>query len=514
MAERPLALSDSGYTIDGVERPSLMRQSHPSQPESLPSDLLTQLITATASVTGEDYYPALAEQLTQALNVRYALIGEVVDWDDDGLPERVRSLCFWAGNGVMDNFEYELAGTPCGQLLKQASQSGGELPLCWFPSKIQSCFPKDIDLVHLNAESYLGLALIDPETHLAIGHICVLDTQPMSAQQRHHAQMLMSLFATRTVAELKRQQAERRERDRMMQLEQTLAELQRTQSKLVQSEKISSLGQLVAGVAHEINNPLGCITGNLSHTADYTQDLLEHLQLYRQSLQQLPPELSEHAEEIDVDYLIEDLPMIVDSMKVSVDRIRELVTSLRQFSRLDAEKTCCDVHDGLDSTLVVLRHRLKANSDRPEILVLKEYGDLPAVMCRPGQLNQVFMNLLSNAIDAMEEANQGRSYREIEENPNVICIRTQHIQDDGGDRLAICIADNGVGIPLDVQPRLFETFFTTKSTERGTGLGLSLSYQIVTENHGGTLTFDSTPGQGTEFIIELPLEASERSDRA
>lgn len=507
MAERPLALSDSGYTIDGVERPSLMTPSHSPQPESLPSELLTQLIAATAAVTGEDYYPALAEQLAQVLDIRYVLIGEVVDWDDDGLPQRVRSLCFWAGNGVVDNFEYELAGTPCGQLLKQASHSSGELPLCWFPSQLQNGFPEDIDLVHLNAESYLGLALIDPDTQQPIGHMCVLDTQPMSVQQRHHAQMLLSLLATRTVAELKRQQAERRERDRMKQLEQTLEELQRTQSKLVQSEKISSLGQLVAGVAHEINNPLGCITGNLSHTADYTADLLEHLELYRQSLPQCPPELSEHAEEIDIDYLIEDLPLIVDSMKVSVDRIREIVTSLRQFSRLDAEQTYCDVRDGLDSTLVVLRHRLKANSDRPEILVLKEYGEIPAVMCRPGQLNQVFMNLLSNAIDAIEEVNQGRSYREIEENPNVICIRTQRIEDKNGDRLAICIADNGAGIPTEVQPRLFETFFTTKSTERGTGLGLSLSYKIVTENHHGTLTFDSTPGQGTEFIIELPIHS-------
>ncbi|MFO8040783.1 MAG: ATP-binding protein [Sodalinema sp.] len=472
-------------------------------------EVLVQLITSTAAVTGRDYYPVLAEQLTAALDVKYAIIGEICQWDSKG-PQRVRSLCFWDGQGAVDNFEYDLSGTPCGQLLEQASNSDQDLSFCCFREEVQRSFPDDVNLTKLEAESYLGVALLDPETHQPIGHICILDDRPLSEQKRQQAEIVLSVLGTRTVAELKREQAERREGEKIKQLESALAELQYTQSKLVQIEKISSLGQLVAGVAHEINNPLGCITGNLVHTADYAADLLEHLSLYQQHYRQTPPELSEHAEDIDIDYLKEDFPLIVDSMKVSVDRIQEIVSSLRQFSRLDAEETLCDVHEGLDSTLVVLRHRLKANSERPEIKVMKDYSELPKIPARPGQLNQVFMNLLSNAIDAVEEGNQGLSYSKIQENPNIIAIRTQYLQDDEGDRIAICIADNGAGISLDVQSRLFETFFTTKDGERGTGLGLSLSRQIITENHGGSLTFDSTPGQGTEFIIELPVSAADK----
>ncbi|OAB58890.1 hypothetical protein AY600_03535 [Phormidium willei BDU 130791] len=467
-------------------------------------DVLVKLITNTAAVTGREYYPVLAKQLTAALDVKYAIIGEICQWDGDR-PQRVRSLCFWNGQGIVENFEYDLTCTPCGQLLEQASQADKDVTLCWFPQGVQEHFPDDINLVKLQAQSYLGVALLDPETHQPIGHICILDDRPLSENKRNQAEIVLNVLGTRTVAELKREQAERREGEKIKQLESALAELQYTQSKLVQIEKISSLGQLVAGVAHEINNPLGCITGNLVHTADYAADLLEHLSLYQQHYTQTPPELSEHAEDIDIDYLKEDFPLIVDSMKVSVDRIQEIVSSLRQFSRLDAEQTLCDVHEGLESTLVVLRHRLKANSERPEIQVIKEYSELPKIPARPGQLNQVFMNLLSNAIDAVEEKNQGLSYGRIEENPNLIAIRTQYLQDDAGDRIAICIADNGAGIPVDVQSRLFETFFTTKEGERGTGLGLSLSRQIIAENHGGSLTFDSTPNQGTEFIIELPV---------
>lgn len=514
MVNRPSLASDLTRSISDRESFSTMSKSLASQSSStavsdtliqnISWDTLSHFITQTAAVTGRDYYPVLAEQLTASLDVKYAIIGEICQWRDQQ-PTRVRTLCFWNGQGVVDNFEYNLQGTPCGRLLEQACETSGDLSLCWFPEDVQQHFPDDIDLVHLNAESYLGIALLDLDTRQPVGHICILDDRPLSVEKRHHAEVLLSLFATRTVAELKREQAEQREQERIKELEGTLEELKYTQSKLVQIEKISSLGQLVAGVAHEINNPLGCITGNLSHTADYTADLLEHLSLYQQHYRDTPPELSEHAEEVDLDYLIEDFPLIVNSMKVSVDRIQEIVSSLRQFSRLDAEETLCDVHEGLDSTLVVLRHRLKANSERPEIKVLKAYDELPKILARPGQLNQVFMNLLSNAIDAVEESNQGRSYRDIETHPNIIGIRTQHLQDQEGDRIAICITDNGSGIPAEVQPRLFETFFTTKDGERGTGLGLSLSRQIITENHGGSLSFDSTPGQGTEFIIELPV---------
>lgn len=520
MVNRPSFCSDFADSIPDVEHSSTMSDSLDSQfsptpvPDSLVQnvswDVLSQFITRTAGVTGRDYYPVLAEQLTSSLDVKYAIIGEICQWED-GHPTRVRSLCFWSGQGVVENFEYDLVCTPCGRLLEQACESSGDLSFCWFPEEVQRQFPEDIDLVKLQAESYLGVALLDPQSGQPVGHICILDDRPLSVEKRHRAEVLLSLFATRTVAELKREQAERREQEKIKELESALAELKYTQSKLVQIEKISSLGQLVAGVAHEINNPLSCITGNLSHTADYTADLLEHLSLYQQQYPDTSPEISEHAEDIDLDYLTEDFPLIVDSMKVSVDRIQEIVSSLRQFSRLDAEETLCDVHDGLESTLVVLRHRLKANPDRPEIQVIKDYGKLPEILARPGQLSQVFMNLLSNAIDAVEERNQGRRYGEIERKPNVIGIRTQHLQDEEGDRIAICITDNGNGIPVEVQPRLFETFFTTKDGERGTGLGLSLSQQIIAENHGGSLSFDSTPGQGTEFIIELPVSPGDKA---
>lgn len=522
MVNQPIFCSDSTDSIPDIEYFDAM--SDPIDPqlssepvsEALIQDLswevLVKLITSTAAVTGRDYYPVLAKQLTAALDVKYAIIGEICQWDGDR-PQRVRSLCFWNGQGVVENFEYDLPCTPCGRLLEQACNSDEDLSLCWFPQDLQQYFPDDLDLVELQAESYLGVALLDPETGQPIGHICILDDRPLLEPKRHQAEIVLSVLATRTVAELKREQAERREGEKIKQLECALAELQYTQSKLVQIEKISSLGQLVAGVAHEINNPLGCITGNLVHTADYAADLLEHLSLYQQHYSQTPPELSEHAENIDIDYLKEDFPLIVDSMKVSVDRIQEIVSSLRQFSRLDAEETLCDIHEGLDSTLIVLRHRLKANPERPEIQVIKEYSKLPKIPARPGQLNQVFMNLLSNAIDALEEGNQGLRYNKIEENPNIIAIRTQYLEDDEGDRIAICIADNGAGIPIEVQSRLFETFFTTKEGERGTGLGLSLSRQIITENHGGSLTFDSTPGQGTEFIIELPVSPSDKAEK-
>ncbi|USR89716.1 ATP-binding protein [Phormidium yuhuli AB48] len=519
MVNHPSFCSDFTASVPDVEYFSTMSDSIDSQPSStsVPDSLvqniswnvLSELMTRTAAVTGRDYYPVLAEQLASNLDVHYAMIGEICQWED-GQPTRMRALCFWDGQGVAENFEYALVGTPCGQLLEQAGESSGNLCFCWFPEELQRQFPEDIDLVKLQAESYLGVALLDPDTRQPIGHICILDDRPLSIEKRHRAEILLSLFATRTVAELKREQAERREQDKILELERALRELQQTHSKLVQVEKISSLGQLVAGVAHEINNPLGCLTGNLAHLGDYTADLLEHLSLYQQQYPDPSPDISEHAENIDLDYLKEDIPKMGNSMKVSVDRIQEIVSSLRQFSRLDAEESLCDVHDGLESTLVVLRHRLKANPDRPEIQVIKEYDELPEILARPGQLSQVFMNLLSNAIDAVEEDNQDRSYGEIETKPNVIGIRTHYFQDDEGDRIAICITDNGTGIPVEVQPRLFETFFTTKDGERGTGLGLSLSRQIITENHRGSLSFDSTPGQGTEFIIELPVSPGDK----
>lgn len=293
------------------------------------------------------------------------------------------------------------------------------------------------------------------------------------------------------------------EQEKSQQLQQYLETLQQTQAQLVQTEKISSLGQLVAGVAHEVNNPVGFIAGNLSIANQYIEDLLELLSLYQENLPSPPEEIETFQEDIDFDYILEDLPKMITSMELGTDRIRDIMQSLRNFSRTDsADKKPVDVHEGIETTLMILQHRFKANSERPKIELVKKYEELPPVKCYSGQLNQAFMNLLANAIDALDESNEGKTYAEIEKNPNVITIRTSADE----DKVTIRIADNGPGMPEEVRSKLFNAFFTTKPEGKGTGLGLSISYQIVTETHGGDLYCLSSPGNGAEFVIELPLE--------
>ena len=296
-----------------------------------------------------------------------------------------------------------------------------------------------------------------------------------------------------------------REQEKSQQLEKSFAELQQAQLQLIQGEKMSSLGNLVAGVAHEINNPVGFIAGNISEATAAVGDLISHLQLYQEEVINPSSKIAQDAEDIDLEYLIEDLPKMLGSMKVGCDRIRNISTSLRTFSRADtSQKVSADIHEGIDSTLMILQHRLKANSDRPLIQVVKEYGNIPKVKCYLGQLNQVFMNLLANAIDCFEEANKGRSFAEIELAPNIITIKTEI--DDENQTVAIEIRDNGNGISQEVVSRIFDNLFTTKGVGKGTGLGLSISRQIVEETHGGKLSCDSVVGEGTEFAIALPLD--------
>lgn len=283
------------------------------------------------------------------------------------------------------------------------------------------------------------------------------------------------------------------------QLVHTLDQLKRTQAQIIQAEKMSSLGQMVAGVAHEINNPVNFIYGNLEPAHQYAQDLLCLVKQYQSAYPQPHKSISEEIEEIDLDFIREDLPKLLKSMKIGTERIREIVLSLRNFSRLDeaAAKTV-DLHEGIDSTLVILNHRLKSSSAQSSIEVIKQYGTLPLVDCYPSQLNQVLMNILSNAIDALEDTTQPQ-----------ITLTTQTRVVDGEPFATVRIADNGPGIPEKIQSQILDPFFTTKPVGKGTGMGMSISYQIVTEKHGGTLSFTSKAGIGTEFVVSIPVRQSD-----
>ncbi|NJL22900.1 MAG: PAS domain S-box protein [Leptolyngbyaceae cyanobacterium SM1_3_5] len=304
-----------------------------------------------------------------------------------------------------------------------------------------------------------------------------------------HDRKLAEAALRRSEAELRQQAAD---------LENALRELQQMQAQLVQTEKMSSLGQLVAGIAHEINNPVNFIHGNLSYVGEYTQNLLNLIALYQHHCPALP-QIQAAADAIDLDFIQQDLPKMLASMRMGTDRIRTIVLALRTFSRMDESgKKRVNLHEGIDSTLLILQHRLKQTNDRPEIIVVKDYGDLPPIDCYAGQLNQVFMNILSNAIDALDDPALRSS--DPQRPPSQITIQTkrtdQHVQ--------ICICDNAMGMSEYTRSRLFEPFFTTKAIGKGTGLGLSISYQVVAR-HGGKLSCVSASEEGSAFFLELPI---------
>ena len=297
-------------------------------------------------------------------------------------------------------------------------------------------------------------------------------------------------------AQLKRQAAK---------LEKTLSALQKAQAQLVQTEKMSGLGQLVAGIAHEINNPVNFISGNLPYLNQYVQDLVRLVRLYQQHYPNPVPEIAAEARAIELEFLLRDLPQLETSIETGAERIRQIVVSLKSFSRLDeAEMKQVDIHEGIESTLLILQNRLKATTKRPGIQTIKQYGNLPKVKCYAGRLNQVFMNLLVNAIDALEQQNRDLSADELQAHPSIIEIQTEASQDNSS--VIVRIRDNGPGIALDAQARLFDPFFTTKPVGQGTGLGLSISYQIITEQHQGKLECNSTLGRGAEFWLEIPVK--------
>ncbi|AUB35808.1 Response regulator c-di-GMP phosphodiesterase, RpfG family, containings REC and HD-GYP domains [Nostoc flagelliforme CCNUN1] len=279
-------------------------------------------------------------------------------------------------------------------------------------------------------------------------------------------------------------------------------ELEQTQTQLIQAEKVAALGQITAGIAHEVNNPINFIAGNLNFVEQYVQEVVSLLYLYQKYLPDPPAEIKTAIQKSDLNFLLNDLSKIIQSMQLGTDRVTEIVSYLNNFSRhRETGKKLTNLHEGLDSTLLILGHRFKYNAHQPSIKLVKEYGSLPLVECFPGEINQVFMNLICNAIDAIEEKYKNKDIETVYQNPGVIKIKTEAI----GEQVILRVADNGSGISKADATKIYDAFYTTKPVGKGTGLGLSIAYQIVVNNHHGKLTYDSKPGEGIEFIIELPI---------
>ncbi|MDB9375076.1 ATP-binding protein [Nodularia sphaerocarpa] len=377
-----------------------------------------------------------------------------------------------------------------------------------------------------NIRFYAGAPLVTPDG-FAIGSLCVIDRIPreLTLEQRQalaalSRQVISQLELRINLAKLKqnishRQQAEKTLRLTNQRLSQVVDKLRQTQVQLILREKMSSLGQMVAGIAHEINNPINFIHANIDYLKTSFQDIVELLSLYQKHYPQPHPEIQAQADAIDLSFLIQDLPNIFASMETGSKRIEKIILSLRNFARLDeSEKKLVNIHEGIDNTLLILQHRLNATREYSEIKIIKEYGNLPEIECYPAQLNQTFMNILTNAIDAVENLriantnNINSNQQKIDSLPlptatPKIRIRTEIYPQN---YLVVRIADNGTGIPESSQKRMFDLFYTTKPIGKGTGLGLSISYQIVVKKHGGHLKYKTQLGKGTEFSIEIPLK--------
>jgi light-regulated signal transduction histidine kinase (bacteriophytochrome) len=382
---------------------------------------------------------------------------------------------------------------------------------------ISACHREFLESLQVQANLIVPIKMSNQLWGLVIAHQCSsprdwqdveIDLLQQLADQAAIAIQQAQLYAQSCLAEAEA-------KAKASQLEQALSQLHQTQTKLIQNEKMSSLGQLVAGVAHEINNPVNFIHGNLCHASEYTQQLLELLKLYQDHYPRPASKIADTIEAIDLDFLLEDLPKIIASMQLGADRIRSIVLSLRNFSRLDeAEFKPVDIHEGINNTLLILQHRLKPSANFPGIQIVKDYGNLPLIECYAGQMNQVFMNIISNSIDALEESslsNENYTGKETTTQHHQIYISTKLSIDES--RLLIRITDNGPGMSQEIKNKIFDPFFTTKSVGKGTGLGLAISYQIIVEKHGGILECISELGKGTEFWIEIPTKLANKSSQ-
>jgi len=358
---------------------------------------------------------------------------------------------------------------------------------------------EDIPIIFLTALS----EKFDKVQGLLIGGVDYI-TKPFQTEEvlaRLHVHLKLR-FLTKQL-ELQNQQLEKRVEERTTELSQALNELKQSQLQMVQREKLSTLGQLFASVAHELNNPLSFLTGNVDFLTSYLYDLINHVQLYRQHYPNPVVDIVTDAKIIDLEHLLQDLPKVISSMNVGIERISDISASLRTFSRTDiSHKISVDIHEGINSTLVILQHRLEANNKRPAIEVIKKYSDLPLIECYSGLMNQVFMNVIANSIDAFDESIK-ESF-DARDNINQIIIKTAFDQDNKW--VVISFKDNGVGIDNEAQKHIFEQFFSTKTIGKGTGMGLSISKQIVEVKHHGKLKCFSVLGEGTEFVIEIPVQ--------
>ena len=475
------------------------------------AELLKQITTEIrSSLDLQHIFQTTVTQLGQALKVNRCMIHLYQDGQPPSLPLVAEYL--EPGHSSMQHFELPVQGNPHVERVLATDQAIVSSDVYTDPLLKATGHLCDAicvkSLVGIRTSyqgepnGVLGLHQCDSYRHWESSEIELLEA--VAAQVGIALAQARLLEKEKTTAtqlvqqNLALQLSETRERTKATELEQALLELQRTQAQLVQTEKMSSLGQLVAGVAHEINNPVGFIIGNINYACDYMQDLLGVVNLYQQYYPEPVEAIQAEVEKIDLDFLMTDFPKLLSSMKVGADRVNQIVLSLRNFSRNDeAAMKPANIHEGIDNTLLILRNRLKAQGGSPEIQVLKEYGTLPLVECYAGQLNQVFMNLISNAIDALEESRC---------NDSCLLPWIQICTEAKGDNWAVIyIKDNGAGMTEEVQQKLFNPFFTTKPMGKGTGLGLSISYQIVVEKHSGQLQCFSMPGQGTEFIIEIPI---------